>query len=497
MRTAYLKFDEERILSHINKEIYGHFSEHLGRCIYNGIFVGKDSPIPNVEGIRKDVIEALKEIGTPVLRWPGGCFADEYHWRNGVGKERKPMLNSNWGGVVEDNSFGTNEFFRLCELVSCEPYLAGNLGSGTVSELADWLEYITYGGDSPLALERQANGRKEPWKLKYLGIGNENWGCGGNMTPEAYANEYRRYQTFAKNYSNPDMIKIACGPNADDYSWTEGIMQNLKPWHTGAISLHYYTLPTGNWEKKGAALTFDDKEYYQTIAATMYMDEIITKHGAIMDKYDAEGRIKLIVDEWGCWYDVEEGTNPGFLYQQNTLRDAIVAAINLNIFNQHSDRVIMANLAQVMNVLQAVLLSDGERLVKTPTWQVFKLYLPHHDSDLVKTSFITPELYEGDKAIPMLTHSLSKKDGEFFLTLTNCSLEEPCHLLVEAEDIWKSIYDVSEQLISASIHDYNDFDGNTPVTISEDCHSFELQENGKLIIILPAHSVTAVRFKTK
>lgn len=491
MKTAYLKFEGDKTVSHINKEIYGHFSEHLGRCIYNGIFVGKDSPIPNTDGVRNDVIDALKEIHIPVLRWPGGCFADEYHWRDGVGNNRRPILNTNWGGVVEDNSFGTNEFFNLCETLGCEPYLAGNLGSGTVSELAGWLEYITCDRNSPYALERKANGREKPWRLKYLGIGNENWGCGGNMRPEAYADEYRKYETFAKNYSTPDMIKIACGPNADDYNWTETIMQNLKPWHTGAISLHYYTLPTGDWSKKGSALTFDDNEYYKTISATMYMDEIITKHGAIMDKYDPEGKIKLIVDEWGCWYDVEEGTNPGFLYQQNTMRDAIVAAINLNIFNSHSNRVIMANLAQVMNVLQSVLLSDGERLVKTPTWQIFKMYIPHHDANLVKTSLAAPDLYKEEKSIPMITHSLSEKNGEYYLTVSNCSLDEDCTMLIDPEQ--GVINNVTAQIVTAEIHSYNSFDKSAPVTINN-YDGFEIQGE-KLRVILPAHSVTAFKFK--
>ena len=311
------------------------------------------------------------------------------------------------------------------------------------------------------------------------------------MRPEAYADEYRRYETFAKNYSTPDMIKIACGPNADDYNWTETIMQNLKSWHTGAISLHYYTLPTGDWSKKGSALTFDDEEYYKTISATMYMDEIITKHYEIMSKYDPEGKIKLIVDEWGCWYDVEEGTNPGFLYQQNTMRDAIVAAINLNIFNNHSDKVMMANLAQVMNVLQSVLLSDGERLVKTPTWQIFKMYLPHHDAELVKTSLAAPDLEKADKTIPMVTYSLSKKNGEFFLTVSNCSLDEDCTMLIDPEQ--GEINNVTAQIVNAEIHAYNGFDNNAPVTIN-DYNGFEI-EGDKLIVTLPAHSVTAFKFK--
>lgn len=487
MKTAYLKFDSTKKLSKINKEIYGHFSEHLGRCIYNGIYVGKDSEIPNTNGIRNDVVEALKEIKTPVLRWPGGCFADEYHWLDGVGKERKSILNTNWGGVVEDNSFGTDEFFNLCEMLDCKPYLAGNLGSGTVRELASWLEYITHWGDSPMGLMRKENGREKPWRIDYLGIGNENWGCGGNMRPEYYADEYRKFAQFAKNYNNQDMVKVACGPNADDYYWTETIMKNLNTWHTGAISLHYYTVPTGDWSHKGAALSFDDKEYYQTISSTLFMDEIITKHSAIMDKYDKDKKIGLIVDEWGCWYDVEEGTNPGFLYQQNTMRDAIVAGINLNIFNSHSDRVIMANLAQVMNVLQSVLLSDGESLVKTPTWYVFKMFLRHHDANLIRSSLAAPELDKFDKTVPMLSYSVSEKDSKVFLTVTNCSLDEDCELLIDSETF--GISSASSEIICTDIHAFNDFDGSEPVTIKENS-SYEIT-NGKLKAVIPAHSVVS------
>ncbi|MBQ8687733.1 MAG: alpha-N-arabinofuranosidase, partial [Ruminococcus sp.] len=431
------------------------------------------------------------ENGTPGLRWPGGCFAEEYHWKDGVCKERKPILNTNWGCVVEDNSFGTNEFFDLCEELDCEPYLAGNLGSGTVRELAEWLEYITHDGNAPAALERKANGREKPWRLKYLGIGNENWGGGGNMRPEAYADEYRRYETFAKNFSTPDMIKVACGPNANDYHWTEVIMQNLKPWHTGAISLHYYTLPTGKWEKKGDAVTFDEEEYYRTISGALFMDELIEKHTAIMNRYDPEGKIKLIVDEWGCWYDVEEGTDPGFLYQQNTMRDAITAAINLNLFNLHSDRVMMANLAQVMNVLQAVLLSDGVHLVKTPTWQIFKLFLPHHGAELIRTSLAAPTLDKYGCSFPMLSYSLSRKGDTYFLTVSNCSLDEACTLLLDPEI--GCITEASAQIVTAEIHAYNDFDGSTPVAIA-DYSDIEIQD-GKLLVKLPARSVTAVTFR--
>lgn len=350
--------------SKINREIYGHFSEHLGRCIYGGFYVGEDSPIPNTKGIRNDVVEALKKIKIPVLRWPGGCFADEYHWMDGIGpkEQRKKMINTHWGGVVEDNSFGTDEFMELCSQLECEPYVNGNLGSGTVKEMQDWIEYMTFDGISPMSELRAKNGRKEPYRLKYFCVGNENWGCGGNMRPEFYADMYRRYQTYVRNYGSNKIYKIACGPNSDDYNWTETVVK-LAGRFMDALSLHYYTVP-GTWQAKGSATKFTEEEWYITLSKTLKMDELVTKHSAIIRQYDPDNRIGLVVDEWGTWYDVEPGTNPGFLYQQNTMRDALVAGINLNIFNKHSDKVVMANIAQTINVLQAVILTEGEKMLQ-------------------------------------------------------------------------------------------------------------------------------------
>ena len=334
--------------SKINKEIYGHFSEHLGRCIYEGIYVGEDSQIPNKNGMRTDVVEALKHIRIPVLRWPGGCFADEYHWKDGIGPKetRKKMINTHWGGVVEDNSFGTHEFFELCEQLDCEAYVNGNLGSGTVQEMSEWVEYITFEGVSPMADLRKKNGHEKPWKLDFFGVGNENWGCGGNMNPDFYANEYRRYQTYVRNY-HPDypIHKVCCGANVDDYEWTSEVLKTthnhcLKDLHGNmdGLSLHYYVHPEG-WEIKGSATDFDDKVWYKSLNKALFMETLIERHGHIMDEYDPEKKIGMIVDEWGAWYTVEPGTNPGFLYQQNTMRDALFAVITMNIFNKHCDRV--------------------------------------------------------------------------------------------------------------------------------------------------------------
>ena len=318
-----------------------------------------------------------------MLRWPGGCFADEYHWRDGIGpyEDRPKTINTHWGGVVEDNSFGTHEFFHLCELLGADPYICGNVGSGTIQEMREWIEYITFDGPSSLAELRKANGREKPWKLPYFGVGNESWGCGGNMRPEYYADLYRRYSTYVRNFSDNRIYKIACGASDFDFRWTEVLMREAGRFMDG-LSLHYYTVP-GDWSNKGSATEFDEREWFVTMKKTLVMDDLITRHSSIMDYYDPEKRVGLIVDEWGTWYDVEPGTNPGFLYQQNTLRDALVAGINLNIFNNHCDRVHMANLAQTVNVLQAMILTEGERMVLTPTYHVFYMYKVHQKQPTV------------------------------------------------------------------------------------------------------------------
>jgi len=431
--------------SKINKEIYGHFSEHLGRCIYEGIYVGEDSEIPNVNGMRCDVVEALKEIQIPVLRWPGGCFADEYHWKDGIGpkENRKKMINTHWGGVVEDNSFGTHEFMELCRQLGCETYINGNVGSGTVQEMSEWVEYMTFNGVSPMADLRKENGHEEPWKIDFFGVGNENWGCGGNMTPEFYANEYRRYQTYVRQYGadfetetsidTPDKIRrVASGPNIDDTEWTEGVLKTLfrhcdDRFHGNldGLSLHYYVHPEG-WKIKGSATDFDAKTWYKTLAKAFWMDDLINMHSAIMDQYDPEKKVGLIVDEWGTWFTVEPGTNPGFLYQQNTMRDALVAGLTLNIFNKHSDRVRMACIAQMVNVLQAVLLTEGAKMIKTPTWHVFDLYKVHQENTLVESCIETEKIGEEEEyMIPDLTESASvDADGRLVITIANTSIEK-------------------------------------------------------------------------
>jgi alpha-N-arabinofuranosidase len=457
MKTCTIKINKGNTGHKINKEIYGHFSEHLGRCIYGGIYVGEKSEIPNINGYRKDVVDALKEIGIPVLRWPGGCFADEYHWKNGIGPkdQRVKMINTNWGGVTEDNSFGTHEFMDLCEMLDCEPYIAGNLGSGTVAELSEWVEYMTFSGISPMADLRRKNGREEPWRLKYLGIGNESWGCGGSMTPEYYSDLYRHYQTFCKNYSGNTLYKVACGPNADDYNWTRVLLSKVNKWHTNAISLHYYTVPTGNWEHKGSATDFGNEEYYKTIKSTLHMEELLDNHIAIMEELDPENSIGLIVDEWGTWYDVEPGTNPGFLYQQNTMRDAMVAAINLNIFNNHCERVVMANIAQTVNVLQSVLLTEGAKTIKTPTFFIFKMYKGHQEGILVDTEVEVNYAEYTDNSVPAISVSASEKDKLLTITLANADISNDYELKIDTS---RNIKEVKGSILTGEISAKNTFE---------------------------------------
>ncbi|MDE7262685.1 MAG: alpha-N-arabinofuranosidase [Oscillospiraceae bacterium] len=406
----------------ISRNLYGHFSEHLGRCIYGGLYTGPQSGIPNENGMRTDVVQALRAIGVPVLRWPGGCFADTYHWRDGVGPRdtRKKIVNTNWGGVTEDNSFGTHEFLELCRQLGCEPYISGNVGSGTVQEFSDWVEYCNMGGQSPMADLRREHGREEPWFVRFWGIGNETWGCGGNMRPEFYADLCRQYATYLRAYdpAHP-LYRIASGANADDYRWTKVLMERAGEF-VDAVSMHYYTVPNV-WEHKGSATEFDRGEYFATLRKALRLDELVENHTRIIRQYQGGRKVGLVVDEWGTWFDVEPGTNPGFLYQQNTMRDALVAAVSLNIFNEHCDTVVMANIAQTVNVLQAMVLTEGDKMLLTPTYHVFEMYRKHQDArhleSYVETS-LTGETE--DVRVPNLHISASQAaDGTVLITAAN------------------------------------------------------------------------------
>lgn len=477
----------------INRNIYGHFSEHLGRCIYEGIWVGEDSPISNTEGIRNDVLDALRQLNIPVLRWPGGCFADEYHWKDGVGprENRKQMVNTHWGGVVENNHFGTHEFLRLCELLGCEPYISGNVGSGTVQEMSEWVEYMTFDGVSPMAAWRQENGREKPWSVKYFGVGNENWGCGGNMRPEYYADLYRRYQTYVRNYGENKIYKIACGPNVDDYRWMETVMREAHP-YMDAISLHYYTVPGEFWTGKGPATGFSEQEWFTTMKKALHMDELITRHSAIMDQYDPNKRIGLIVDEWGTWFDVEPGTNPGFLYQQNTIRDALVAGLTLNIFHEHNDRVVMANIAQIVNVLQSVILTEGEKMILTPTYHVFDMYKVHQDAERLATHHSGADYEMNGEKIPQVSVTASRDEaGKIHVSLCNVSHAEQSDVKIQLRGLSGAVKQiVGRQLAADSLDAHNTFE--SPEVLKPAAFTAFEQEGDVLRAKLAPMSVTVL-----
>ncbi|MBP3273535.1 MAG: alpha-N-arabinofuranosidase [Butyrivibrio sp.] len=501
---AKLVINETKKLGTVAPEIYGHFSEHLGRCIYEGLYVGENSDIPNVNGMRKDVVDALKEIQVPVLRWPGGCFADEYHWKDGIGEKskRKKMVNTHWGGVTEDNSFGTHEYMELCRQLGCKTYVNGNLGSGTVQEMSEWVEYMTFDGESPMSNLRKENGSEKAWTVDYFGVGNENWGCGGNMTPEYYGNEYRRYQTYVRQYDDKKPIKkICCGANVDDYHWTEQVLKTCfdhAPEHLHGfmdlLSLHYYDMPFG-WEPKVSATEFDEDVYYRTLKQAYRMEELVSRHSAIMDQYDPEKKIGMSVDEWGTWYKVEEGTNPGFLYQQNTVRDALVAGITLNIFNKHCDRVKLACIAQMINVLQSVILTDGEKMLRTPTYHVVHQYRHHQGAELLESSLSgTGSIGEGATCVPEITESVTEKDGVINITLCNLSMTDSKALDVQlAED---KDYQVVEATVVGDCdpHNYNTFE-NPDLVVEKAFDGCKKVAGNKFTLNIPAASVVEIRLK--
>lgn len=485
----------------INREIYGQFAEHLGSCIYGGLWVGKNSHLENTDGYRTDVLNALKDLRVPVLRWPGGCFADEYHWMDGIGPvdKRPKMQNNNWGGTIEDNSFGTHEFLNLCEMLGAEPYISGNVGSGSVEEMAKWVEYMTSDGDTPMANLRRQNGREKSWNVRFLGVGNESWGCGGSMRPQYYADLYRRYATYCRNYDSHKLYKIASGASDYDYDWTRVLMENIGNRMDG-LSLHYYTVKC--WDKsKGSATLFSDDEYYWTIAKCVQIEDVIQKHCDIMDAKDPEKKIGLLVDEWGTWWDEEPGTVKGHLFQQNTMRDAMVAALTLNIFQKYTDRIKMANIAQVANVLQSMILTDtigSGHMVLTPTYHVFRLYQGFQDAIALPVGVTAPEYavegghMQNAENVNMQALSVSaarKPDGNIVVSLVNTRLDKP--LLTSVDVTGCSVRNVEGEILSSGdVRDYNDFVNPDKVCVAR--HEGIKIKKGTVTLEVPPLSVVVL-----
>jgi alpha-N-arabinofuranosidase len=485
--------------SPISRHLFGQFAEHLGHGIYEGIWVGSGSSIPNTRGIRNDVVTALKAIQVPNVRWPGGCFADEYHWRNGIGSPRTVTLNPNWGGVIEPNAFGTHEFMDFLDQIGAQAYISVNIGSGTPREASEWLEYLTTAQPTTLATERAANGHAAPYKVAFLGLGNESWDCGGNMTPEYYLDQMKLYSRFVRNF-NPDqqdhdqMLKIAVGPGGGEArwtAWTESIMktwaQHTWSWDMNGLSMHNYTVV--KWPPSYASTGFGETQYAQILKSTLEMDDLIKKHSAIMDKYDPDKKVALVVDEWGGWYAPLPGSNPGFLVQQNSLRDAILAALNINIFARHADRVRMANIAQMINVLQSMIITDKEKMVRTPTYYVYQLYLPFQDSTYIPVSFDAGSYAHDNITLPRLDAMAAKdKSGRLWIALTNVDPDQP--LAVELNLPGLNARSVTGQTLTApKVDSVNTFDA--PNAVAPKPISGKAV-NGKLALQLEPKSVTVI-----
>jgi len=500
-----LSIDASKTGAKIDRNIFGQFAEHLGHGVYEGIWVGPDSTIPNTRGIRSDVVAALKALKVPNVRWPGGCFADEYHWRKGIGPadRRAITLNPNWGGVIEPNTFGTHEFLDFVEQIGSEAYISVNVGSGTPQEAAEWLEYLTSAQPTTLAKERAANGHPAPYNIAYLGIGNESWGCGGDMTPDYYLNQLKVYSHFVRNF-NPaqqekhprgqQMLTIAVGPGGGGSRWTEWTETIMKAyqshtWNIGmsALSLHNYTVV--KWPPSYASVGFGEAEYAQILKSTLEMEDLVSKFSAIMDKYDPKKEVALAVDEWGAWYAPLPGSNPGFLVQQQSVRDAVLAALNLNIFARHADRVRMANIAQMINVLQAMIVTDQEKMVLTPTYHVFKMYVPFQDATFVPLTLDAGTYAHGEISLPRVDAIASKdKSGKLWLAITNVDPNLPAEIQLSVTGM-NAKSAKGESLTAPKVDSVNTL--AAPNTVTPKPFLARVQ-GGKLVLHLEPKSVTVV-----
>lgn len=480
----------------INKDIYGHFAEDLGRCIYGGFYVGEgNKKISNVKGIRLDIVEALKKLKIPALRWPGGCYADHYHWMDGIGpkNKRKHTENVSWGNVREDNSFGTNEFLDLCEMINADPYLATNVGGGTVQEAEDWVQYVNHpNGTSYLTDLREQNGRAKPWHVKYWGIGNESWDCGGHMSVDYYIDLYKRYATLMTSYNNSEkLFRIAVGPGTEDFKWTEALMRDIPRKLIEGISIHHYSVI--NWSRKGSATDFTENEYFATMEQAFRMEKMVSGNCEVMDKYDPQKKVALVVDEWGGWYDTEPGTNGAFLYQQNSMRDAMIAGITLNIFNNHCDRVRMANLAQCVNVLQAIILTKEEKMILTPTYHVMEMYNVHQNALMLPLSVTSNDYVLGDRKLKAISASASKdRSGAVHISLVNIDAHNEQEVTIALGDI--AARTVKGRILrSDKLQDHNSFDD--PLKIKPAIFNNATLNGNSLSVKMPPFSVVVLELK--
>ncbi|HEY5806527.1 MAG TPA: alpha-L-arabinofuranosidase C-terminal domain-containing protein [Povalibacter sp.] len=491
--TIAVSIDAARTGPMIDRHLFGQFAEHLGRGVYEGVWVGPDSPIPNTRGIRNDVVAALKELRVPNVRWPGGCFADEYHWQKGIGPQRPATLNPNWGGVIEPNTFGTHEFMDFAQQIGAQAYISVNVGSGTPQEASEWLEYLTTSQPTALAKERAANGHPEPYGISFVGLGNENWGCGGSMTPDEYAAQLRIYARYTRNFNaQHPMKKIAVGPDGADTGYTEAVMKAWAgrnwSWDFDGLSLHSYTVGP-KWPPTFKATGFGEDEYATLVKATLRMEELVSTHSAIMDKYDPQKKVALVVDEWGAWLAPTPGSKEGFLEQQNSQRDAVIAALNINIFARHAERVRMANIAQMVNVLQAMILTDKEKMVRTPTYHVFHMYVPFQDATSIPVSFDAGTYTHGEISLPRVDAIAAKsKDGKVWFAVTNVDPKRPAQIELAVAGI-KASRATGQTLTAPAMDSVNTF--AAPNTVVPKPVSAKVS-GGKLVLQLAPQSVTVV-----
>lgn len=493
----------------IDRNIFGQFAENLGTGIYGGVWVGEESPIPNVRGIRSDVVEALRALKVPSVRWPGGCFADEYHWRDGIGPrdKRAVTVNGSWGNALEKNDFGTDEFFDFLQQIGSEAYISVNMGSGSVKEAAEWMAYMTADAGTTAGAERAANGHREPYRVKFLGIGNESWSCGGAYRADYYVDEMKRYARFARNLNiqqqgtdNPaggsvagadPMQRIAVGPGGLDTAYTESVMRAWKEhdwsWSIEGLSMHHYTWIS--WPPSFSSVDFGEREYAMLIQDTLKMEDMIRVHAAVMDKYDPDKKIPLVIDEWGVWLAKLPGSRDGFLHQQNSIRDAIIAAINLNMFTRHADRVRMTAIAQMVNVLQAMILTDGPKMVLTPTYHLFKMYVPFQDATRLPIRFDAGTYRFGDVSVPRIDAIAARDtDGKLWIALTNVDPTKPAQIDAEVAGIRARL--ASGTVLTAdrvdAVNSYEKPDMVVPRPIAAKV------SNGRIQMTLPPKSITVL-----
>jgi alpha-N-arabinofuranosidase len=488
----------------INPHLYGHFIEHLGGVIYDGIWVGRDSRILNVDGLRQQFVDDMKRIGAPVLRWPGGCFADGYHWRDGIGAAaRRPATYNFWESrmppglhATETNQFGIHEFMRLCRLIGAEPYLAANVGSGTPREFHDWVSYCNAPQDTEsLAAERASNGDAAPFGVKYWGVGNESWGCGGDMTPGEYATEYRKFVTQFPVYVPPYLV--ATGPRGHsrdmDLGWTTGFFAAMQG-HRSEVhgfSLHFYTDFRNN---KMRVADFGVPDWYAVLLEGLRTEAVIEAHWKAMGEHDPEHRTKLVMDEWGVWYQPGEEIGPAYILSQPvTLRDALHTAITFDILNRHADKVDMANVAQTVNCIHSLFLAREDKYTRTPPYYVFEMFRPHMGARAVPLRTQVDELavpvQDGTAKIPALSGSASIRDKRLTLTVTNPSADTA----VVTRIVFAGGAQATESRATVLTHDdmrgRNSFDAPAEVQPAR----LPVTVNGSgLVVTLPKHSVGAI-----